>query len=161
MVLRLDKLQWCTDSRRNDTEFHARSSDLRLQEGVGNVCAVPRQENIDAIDRSYTYVQTVKCSLLGQTMAEFSAAASASASSGLARTGRSARNHLSLGGGGRITGCTLRNDNFRNEKSAFATARLPPFSCHLLISGNYQVATRTRRQIADYAGFEVNALHLT
>ena len=56
----LDKLHRCTDRRRNHTKLHARSIYLRLHEGIGNVCAVPRQENLDAIGRSYTYVQSVR-----------------------------------------------------------------------------------------------------
>ena len=48
------------------TELHARSVDLRQHEGIGYVCTIPCQEDIDAIDRSQTYVQSVECSLLGQ-----------------------------------------------------------------------------------------------
>ena len=44
--------------------------------------------------------------------------------------------------------------------NAIATTCFPSVSCDLLISGNYQVATRKSRQIADYVGFEANALHL-
>ena len=57
----LDKLQWCADRRRDDTMLHTRRSDLRLHERVGNRCAVPRRKDIDTIDRSQTYVQTIKC----------------------------------------------------------------------------------------------------
>ena len=112
IVLRLDKLQRCTDRRRNDTELHTLRSDLRLHERIGHVCTVPCQEDIDAIDRSQTYVQSVECSLLGQRLGGEQRICRSFGLLGRRKDREPSEKHLPLGGSGRITGCALCNDDF-------------------------------------------------
>ena len=81
----------------------------------------------------------------GSAMAEGSASAIASASSVVVRIGRPARNTPRSEAANGIAGCTLRDDDIRDEEFIFAAVRLLPVSSHLLISGNYQVTSQTRR----------------
>ena len=74
--------------------------------------AVPRQEYIHAIGCSHTYVQSVKSSLLGQRHGRKQRFCQSFRFIRRCEDRQVSKKHPPLRGGGRVTGCTLGNDDF-------------------------------------------------
>ncbi len=131
----------------------------RLGNRIVNMAAIPRQQDIDAVNRCHCNVKCIGFRLVGQSPSLHQDSGKITNLVGYLQFRDGLETTRPLSGCLRITGGRLGQNQSRGIKLKAKAILLPPGVCRLLTRCDKQIATRFARQIAHDRCFDIDSPH--